>query len=169
MGYMVVMIIIGVLINCEENKVEDLLRTSFFTYVIMVVFVGLCMLLFCIGVMKHVNKFDKKIKVILRIAICSIFIGSWSYFAVVNAYPVSLAYYEYMNNITEEKSGTVESIVQDGKDRIHININGTIYTVVYSSKNLYNNIATDIFQGDMVKFQVGKHSKYIFDIKKCDK
>ena len=35
-----VMIIIGVLINCEENKVEDLLRTSFFTYVIMVVFVG---------------------------------------------------------------------------------------------------------------------------------
>ena len=82
----------------------------------------------------------------------------------MNLFPISLAYYEYNHNLVEEKTGVVESIEQDGKDRINIIIDDTEYTIVHSSVNPVFIIGGDIDKGDNVKIIFGVNSKFIFDI-----
>ena len=148
----------------------ELIKTSFSTYIFVAIFVGFWIVLFTIGLIKKTKKIENnKIKMALRIVICSAITSLWAYFFVyVNAYPISLAYYEYKNNLAEEKIGVIDSIDQDVKDRIHINIDGTVYTMVYSSQKPYNNVTIDIVQGDTVWLLAGENSMYIFDISKVD-
>ena len=65
--------------------------------------------------------------------------------------------------VSRKKIGVINSIEQDGKDRINLIIDNTEYTMVYSSLNNYI-ISRDIDEGDTVKIEFGVKSKYIFDI-----
>ena len=82
----------------------------------------------------------------------------------MNLYPISLAYYEYNHNLTEEKVGVIDSIEQNVKDRIYLIIDNAEYTLVDSSESPAVIIGRDIDEGDAVKFKFGVKSKYIFEI-----
>ena len=108
---------------------------------------------------------NKKIKTVLRFGISGVLVCLWAWhFVYINLYPISLAYYEYSHNSVEEKIGVINSIEQDGKDRINLIIDNTEYTMVYSSLNSDDIISRDIDEGDTVKIEFGVKSKYIFDI-----
>lgn len=145
---------------------EELLKTSLHAYLSSEMFFGIWVVLFsAIIIVKTKNMESRKLKIALRIIICSVLTGLWAFFCVYKSlYPISLAYYEYQNNLVEEKVGVIESIEQDGKDRILISIDGTIYTMVYSSLKPYNHVTIDIVKGDTVWVLTGEHSLYIFDI-----
>lgn len=147
---------------------EELLKTSFYSYAFVALFTGWWVASVSIGIIRLTKKIENnKLQIALRTVICSALIVLWSYFIVyLNAYPISLAYYEYKNNLTEEKIGVVDSIGQDDKDHMHISIDGTKYTVAYSSQKPYANGTKGIKKGDTVWILVGENSMYIFDISK---
>lgn len=149
---------------------EELIKTSFQTYIDLALFAGLLIALFTAGFIMKTKKMENtKLKIALRVVVCSALVGLWAYhFVYVNAYPISLAYYEYKNNIAEEKVGVIDSMEQEGKDRVRITIDDTDYTIVYSSQKPYANGTKGIKQGDSVRVLVGEHSGYIFDIQKAD-
>lgn len=144
----------------------ELLKTSFWTYMFVTAFVGLGIVLFCFGVIKKTKRIEsRRAKAALRIVVCCILGCFWAYFFVyLNLYPVSLAYYEYNNDLKEEATGVIDNIEREGKDRIHLIIDDTKYTMVYSSISSFAGIDGDIDEGDIVCFSFGKESNYIFDI-----
>ena len=144
----------------------ELIKTNFQFYAFAAVFSGLWILSVVHGMFQKTKEIEnKKIKTVLRFSICSVLICFWIWFFVcVNLYPISLAYYEYSRNSVEEKIGVINSIEQDGKDRINLIIDNTEYTMVYSSLNSDDIISRDINEGDTVKIEFGVKSKYIFDI-----
>lgn len=119
-----------------------------------------------VGTFKNTKNIEsKKIKTVLRFGISGVLVCFWIWFFIyVNLFPISLAYYEYSRNSVEEKIGVINSIEQDGKDRINLIIDNTEYTMVYSSLNSDDIISRDIDEGDTVKIEFGVKSKYIFDI-----
>lgn len=149
---------------------EGLLKQSFFSYLFLTVFIGVMIIQFCFITEKKTRNIENKnIRTVLCIAICSTLVCFWVYFfAYMKLYPISLAYSEYENNLTEETVGIVDSIAQDGKDRIHLIIDDTKYTMVYNSANMFIDIGKDIAEGDCVKITFGENSKYIFDIYKAN-
>lgn len=165
MGYTMATIIIGASINYWRIIVEQLLEKNLETYICLAVFTGLISLLAITGLFKNTIKIEnKKIKYSLRMTITLAIVILWSYFYIyVNLYPVSLAYYEYINESTEEKTGIIRNIEQESKDRINIVIDNTEYTMVHSNQNKPFN-SNNIKKGDKVQIQFGKKSKYIFSI-----
>ena len=144
----------------------ELIKSSFQAYASAAAFSGLWILLAVYGTFKKTKNIEnKKMKTVLRFSIGSVLICFWIWFFVcVNLYPISLAYYEYSRNSVEEKIGVINSIEQDGKDRINLIIDNTEYTMVYSSLNSDDIISRDIDEGDTVEIEFGVKSKYIFDI-----
>ncbi len=144
----------------------ELIKSSFQAYAFAAAFSGFWILLVVYGMFKKTkNVENKKIKTVLRFGISGILVCWWVWhFVYINLYPISLAYYEYSRNSVEEKIGVINSIEQDGKDRINLIIDNTEYTMVYSSLNSDDIISRDIDEGDTVKIEFGVKSKYIFDI-----
>ena len=144
----------------------ELMKSSLQAYAFAAVFSGLWILLAVYGTFKNTKNIkNKKMKTVLRFSIGSVLICFWIWFFVcVNLYPISLAYYEYSRNSVEEKIGVIDSIEQDGKDRINLIIGNTEYTMVHSSVSPAFIIGKDINEGDTVKIKFGVRSKYIFDI-----
>ena len=140
----------------------ELIKSSLSTYAFVAAFSGLWSLLFIYGMFKKTKDIEnKKIKTVLRFGISGVLVCLWAwYFVYINLYPISLAYYEYNHNFVEEKIGVIDTVEQDGKDRINLIIDNTEYTMVYSSVSS----AIDIDEGDTVKIEFGVKSKYIFDI-----
>ena len=112
---------------------------------------------------------NKKIKTVLRFGISGVLVCLWAWhFVYINLYPISLAYYEYSHNSVEEKIGVINSIEQDGKDRIALIIDNTEYRLVHSSTDPAVIIGKDIAEGDAVRVTFGAKSKYVFDIYKSN-
>lgn len=146
---------------------EKLLKSSVLSYVFLAIFFVVWFAIFAFHINKKIR--NTNIKRVVFIVLYSFSLSVWAYFLVYrNVFPIVQAFYEYKNSLTEESIGKIESIKFDGKDRIIINIDYVDYTMVYSSENPYKNITIDIIEGDMVWFQTGEHSKYIFDIKKIE-
>ena len=146
----------------------ELLKTYFLFYIDLMVFEMVWIAGVVIALIKRTKNIEyNMVKITLRIVICSALIGLWAYFIVYRwTYPISLAYYEYKNNLAEEKSGVIDSIDRKNRDYIHIKIDDTIYIMAYNSQDPYNNVTIDIVRGDTVRFVAGEKSKYIFDISK---
>lgn len=157
------MITIGASINYEDNDMDKLLETSLYTYIYLTIFIGVIVGLLLINLFWQTKKINTKwIKISVRTTICGVLLGFWTYFFVYrNLYPVSLAYYENKNNLTVDVVGVVESINLVRKDRLYVNIDGTVYVMVYSSQKPYNSITADLVKGKTVYLRVGKHSMYI--------
>ena len=144
----------------------ELIKSSLQAHAFAAVFSGLWILLVVYGMFKKTKKIEnKKIKTVLRFGISGVLVCLWAWhFVYINLYPISLAYYEYSRNSVEEKIGVINSIEQDGKDRIYLNIDNAEYTMVDSSVSPAVIIGRDIDKGDTVKIKFGVRSKYIFDI-----
>lgn len=149
---------------------DELLKTTLYLYIFSAIFCGGLIVAFIIGIIKKTRKIENtKIKIFLRILVCGVLTTLWIYhFVYANVYPFSLAYYEYRNSLTEEKVGVIKSIEQDGKDRILVTVDGTVYTMVYSSLKPYKNIDIAFKRGDTVWILIGVHSLFIFDISKVE-
>lgn len=145
---------------------EDLIKTNIITYTILAAFTGFLLLSIIYGIFKKTKNIEsKKKKIFFRFGISGALVCFWTWFFIyVNLFPVSLAYYEYNHDCVEERIGTIESIEQNGKDRINIIIDNTEYTMVHSSVNPAVIIGKDIDEGDTVKFIFGVESKYIFAV-----
>ena len=144
----------------------ELIKSSLQSYAFVAAFTGLCVLSVVYATFKNTKNIEnKKLKTILRFSISSVLICFWTWFFLcVNLYPISLAYYEYNHNFAEEKIGVIDSIEQEGKDRIYLIIDNAEYTMVDSSVSPAVIIGRDIDEGDTVKIKFGVRSKYIFDI-----
>jgi len=144
----------------------ELIKSSLQAYSFVAAFSGLWILSAVYGTFKNTKNMENiKLKTVLRFSIGSVLICFWIWFFVcVNLYPISLAYYEYNHDFVEEKIGVIDTIEQDGKDRIYLNIDNAKYTMVDSSVSHAVNIGRDIDEGDTVKIKFGVRSKYIFDI-----
>ncbi len=145
---------------------EDLIKTNVLSYAFMAAFIGFCVLLFICDTFKRTKNVEsKKIKTVLRFGISGVLVCFWLWvFVCVNLLPISLAYYEYNHDLAEEKTGVIESIEQDTKDRIYIIIDNTEYVMVHSSASPAVIIGRDIDEGDTVKVKFGERSKFIFEI-----
>ena len=132
----------------------------------MAVFSGLWILAVVHGMFQKTKEIEnKKIKTVLRFVISGVLVCLWAWiFVYIDLYPISLAFYEYNNDFTEEKIGVIDSMEQDGNDRLNLIIDNTEYTMVYSSIKSDDIISSDIDEGDTVKIEFGVKSKYIFDI-----
>jgi len=141
-----------------------------FAYIGATVFCAIWAFLVIYRVVKKTQNIEsKKIKTILRFGIPCILVGLWVWhFIYMNLYPISLAYYEYNHNYTEEKIGVIDSIEQKGKDRIYFIIDDKEYIMVDSSAEPFVVIGKDVEKYDAVKFRFGKKSKFIFDIQTLD-
>ena len=144
----------------------ELIKSSFQAYASAAAFSGLWILWAVYGTFKNTKNIEnKKMKTVLRFGISGVLVCLWAWhFVYMNLCPISLAYYEYSRNSVEEKIGVINSIEQDGKDRIYLNIDNAEYTMVDSSVSPAVNIGRDIDKGDTVKIKFGVRSKYIFDI-----
>ncbi len=144
----------------------ELIKSSLLTYAFVAAFSGFVLMLIIFGIFKSTKNIkSQKIKTVLRFGISGVLVCLWAWhFVYMNLYPISLAYYEYNNDIVEEKNGVINSIEQDGKDRINLIIDNTKYTMVHSSASPVVIIGRDIDEGDTVKIKFGVRSKYIFDI-----
>ena len=148
----------------------ELIRSSLSTYAFIAAFFGLWSLLVIYGMFKKTKDIEnKKIKTVLRFGISGVLVCLLAgHFVYMNLYPISLAYYEYNHDFTEEKIGVIDGIGQDGKDRMNLIIDNTEYTMIYSSVSPAVIIGKDIDEGDTVKIKFGVRSKYIFDIYKLN-
>lgn len=156
---------LGLAVNVEE-KMEELIKTNMLSYALAAAFTGYLLSLIVFGIFKKTKNIEsKKKKALIRFIVNGVLVCFWIWFFIyMNLFPISLAYYEYNHNLVEEKTGVVESIEQDGKDRINIIIDDTEYTIVHSSVNPVFIIGGDIDKGDNVKIIFGVNSKFIFDI-----
>lgn len=148
----------------------ELIKNSLSFYAFVATFTGLWVLFVVYGTFKKTKNIEsKKIKTVVRFGTSCALVCLWAWhFVCMNLYPVSLAYYEYNHDIVEEKSGVINNIEQDVKDRIILIIDNMEYTMVDSSVSPAVIIGRDIDEGDTVNFKFGVKSKYIFDIYKSN-
>lgn len=145
---------------------EELITVNMLSYALVTSFTGILLISIIIKVFKDTKHFEnKKKKTLMRFIVNGLLVCFWIWFFVyLNLLPISLAYYEYKNNVVQETTGVVEYIEQNGKDRINIIIDDTEYTIVHSSVHPVIIPGRDIDKGDVVKIKFGINSKYIFDI-----
>ena len=159
------MIFTGALIK-EGDIMGKLIHESFAMYLFLAIFTGLWFLSVGFGIAKKIRNIEnQKIRKGLCVIVCSVLGFLWEFFFVYkNLYPISLAYYEYQNDKTEEVIGVVEYIEQTQKDIICLRIDGVAYTIVHNSTKPYVRIVIDVSRGDEVRIIYGENSKCIFDI-----
>lgn len=149
---------------------NELLGDYFFERVLLTAFVGIWVLSLISSVFiktKHIE--NKRKKTIFRVSISCTLGCLWIYFLVYRSlYPISLAYYEYKNNSTNEIIGVVESIEQTSRDRVNLFIDDTEYTIVYSNDKPIAKTVKKINKGDVVKIVAGEKSKFVFEIYKSN-
>lgn len=145
---------------------EELITVNMLSYALVTSFTGILLISIIIKAFKDTKHFEnKKKKTLMRFIVNGLLVCFWIWFFVYrNLFPISLAYYEYKNNVVQETTGVVEYIEQNGKDRINIIIDDTEYTIVHSSVHPVIIPGRDIDKGDVVKIKFGINSKYIFDI-----
>ena len=150
---------------------EQILKDDLLLHILLTLFIGFWIFIVIIGTIRKSKEIEnQKVRRILCAAVCSLLIVIWVLFFICHELlPISLAYYEYDHSLTAKKTGVVESISQEGKDRICIVIDNTKYVLVYGSSSPYANICKEIRNGNTVQIQFGKDSKYIFDICKLPK
>lgn len=149
-----------------NEQMEELITVNMLSYALVTSFTGILLISIIIKVFKDTKHFEnKKKKTLMRFIVNGLLVCFWIWFFVyLNLLPISLAYYEYKNNVVQETTGVVEYIEQNGKDRINIIIDDTEYTIVHSSVHPVIIPGRDIDKGDIVKIKFGINSKYIFDI-----
>jgi len=146
---------------------ENLLRTSCYSYLFVAVFLGIWILLFLKASAKKYAQ--SKVRKTLCTIVCCFLLFFWLYFFVCSGvYPVTLAYYEYNNDLTSKTTGVITNIEQKIKDRIEINIDDQKYFIVYSSQKHYSAMINGLNIGDTVETIYGERSLYIFEIYKAD-
>ena len=145
---------------------EVLLRNAFWLCLIVTVLAITWLSLFVIGVLKNSKQIESKLmRLFLCFLVLAIFLFVFSYFFIYQSlYPISLAYYEFKNDISYEITGTVTGIVREGRDRVKVIVGGETYTIVYDKSSPFSYIADDISEGDSVTLTVGQKSKYVFDV-----
>jgi len=140
------------------------LRSNLLWYLVAVLFMALWLTLVFRGFIKLTKNIEnKKNKTFVRISVCIVLAAFFVGFAYFNLFKISLANYEYNNGRSDEVIGIVDSIEIKTKDRTYITVEDKKFTLVCDGDA---SIATDIKNGDSVKIQFGKHSKFIFDIEK---
>jgi len=149
---------------------KQLIDGNFWAYLDLAIFSGVFFAWGGIyGIFANTKKIDNKaLKRILRIGVSIICVWLWLWiFCIKLLYPISLAKYEYDNNIYDVEKGFVESVELDGKDRINVIIDGVEYKIVYGSADPDSiEIGKDIDKDDYVEIKYGKHSRFIFDFSK---
>ena len=145
---------------------EEILRINLLSYAFLTVFSAILFFQLVFGILKNTKRIEnKKKKAVINSIGCGVIICFWLWFFVyINLFPISLAYCEYNNNLVEEKSGVIESVEYEGKDRIIVRIDDVKYTIVHSSVNPVVTVGKDIDTGDHVKIIFGVNSKFIFDV-----
>ena len=144
---------------------EELIKTNFLTYTFLVLLTGFFVVSLGIVIFKKTKHVTGGRKNAIRYGVTSVLAVFWIWFFVyTNFCPIALAYYEYTHDCSEEKIGIVDSVEQNGKDRIEITIDGNEYVMVYSSTKSFDMLNGNIDKGDTVKFTYGKHSKFLFEI-----
>ena len=145
---------------------EELIKTSLLFYLFCTAFMGLWSILVVYGMFKKTKSIENKpLKNILRIGVACILFGLWTWhFVFMNLYPISLAYYEFKHDFTEEKIGVVENVEQRIKDRVYITVDGEKYTMLYNSTDSFAGNNHDTLEGNTVKIKIGKKSKFIFNV-----
>ncbi len=144
----------------------ELIKSYFLSYIFVAAFTGCALVSLIIGVFEKTKNIErKKIKTALRAGISGVLVCLWAWLIVyLNLYPVSLAYYEYNHDITEEKIGVVNDIEQHSKEYMYITIDNVEYRIIHSSANPVFVVGRDIGEGYTVKYKYGAKSKFIFDI-----
>lgn len=146
----------------------EMLKTSFVSYAGITLFVGLLFtILIRVILKKDIETSNRKIVILARILICIILVSVWlSVFVSGKLYPISLAYYEYVNGLDEQAIGTINSIEYLDKDHVRIIVDEREYVLVYGSTSL--DLSKGYRKGDEVCIQYGKKSKYVFAIEMTD-
>jgi len=152
---------------------HELLRMNLWAYIDFMILSGLFVLLLIRKIFQKTKKTEsKRKKLFLRFGIGSILVCFWMWVFIGNfLYPIALAYYEYTNEVTEEKSGTLNGIKQIRNDRISFIIDDTEYSMVYISSetvavgdDYYIEKGEVVKVGDTVTITHGKKSRFVFDI-----
>ena len=145
----------------------ELIQTNFQSYISLTAFTAVWILLVLKGIFKITKTLDnQRYRGLVRIGSGCVLIGLWAFCIVyLFLYPIFLAHWEYNNNLFEERIGIIDTIDQTRNDRVHIVIDDTKYTMVYSTESFDS---YDLRKGDTVKFRYGRQSKFIFDIAQSD-
>lgn len=146
----------------------ELIKSVFGIYLFIAIFMGIVIACGGVyGIIANTKKIENIVlKRILRVSVSVICVGFWLWFFVYkNLYPIALAKYEYKQNFSEERVGTVESVEMYDKGRFIMTIDGVKYTFLNDSASL-TSIKNEkgIYRGSSVRFRYGKKSKFIFDI-----
>lgn len=153
----------------KENYVlNELLRNAFLLYLVVTVFAITWLSLFVIGVLKNSKQIESKLmRLLLCFLVLAIFLFVFSYFFIYQSlYPITLAYYEFKNDMATDVTGRISEIYQDGRDRMKITVGEQTYIMVYDKNSVYAEIAGSLSKGDTVTLRVGNKSNYVFDISK---
>lgn len=106
-------------------------------------------------------------RLLLCFLVLAIFLFVFSYFFIYQSlYPITLAYYEFKNDMATDVTGRISEIYQDGRDRMKITVGEQTYIMVYDKNSVYAEIAGSLSKGDTVTLRVGNKSNYVFDISK---
>lgn len=154
---------------------EGLLKSLLFDSLYGVVFAMVFIATIIFGVIKKTkNMENKKTKCTLRIVIITltIILLLWlTVFGKLGFYTVSMACYEYENNITEKADGVVDRITRD-RQCVCIYIDNVRYKIPNSSKNplidFEKGLEKYIKEGDHINLVYGKQSKIIFEFEKME-
>lgn len=146
--------------------IAELLESLFGSYLAVTIFAGVFVSVLCMVIVKKTQEIDRqKIRITLRVTLCSLLVILWGYcFVFAQLYPISLAYYEYKSNTVISTVGTIESVEIDGKDRILLSIDGKEYALVYGSTAYPYAFTKKLAKGNRVYIEFGKKSKYIFNL-----
>ena len=143
----------------------ELLESLFGSYLAVTIFAGVFVSVLCMVIVKKTQEIDRqKIRITLRVTLCSLLVILWGYcFVFAQLYPISLAYYEYKSNTVISTVGTIKSVEID-KDRILLSIDGKEYVLVYNSTAYPYTFTKKLKKGNRVYIEFGKKSKYIFNL-----
>ena len=95
--------------------------------------------------------------------------GAFVWFVVwhiicMNLFPISLAYLEYKNELTDEYVGVIQHIEQRDKERIYITIDDTEFIIAHNLTEPIFEVGKDFDRGNTVKIEFGEKSKFVFNI-----
>ena len=144
----------------------ELIKSDFRSYLFIAIFSGIWFGWGGVyGIIVNTKKIENIVlKRILRVSVSVVCVGFWLWFFVYkNLYPIALAKYEYKQNFSEERVGTVESVEMYDKGRFIMTIDGVKYTFLNDSASL-TSIKNEKGIGNSFRFRYGKKSKFIFDI-----
>ncbi len=148
---------------------EELFKSLLFDRLLGVVFAIVIITSTIFGAVKNRKMENKILKNSIRIAVITATAGIliWiTVFGNLSLYSISVAYYEYDNDITEEATGVVDKITRD-RECICIYIDGEKYKIPRNKKNpmidFEKKFDEYIKEGDTINVIYAKRSKFVFE------